>query len=488
MSLGAQIGNRFKLEFLAKVISTFSGALLGIVLARILQPDSYGILFLSLSILGTLNLFSKLGISKSGARYISDFRETDRSQIPGIIVTSFIYIIASSFIISVCVLLTRQVLTDALGEPALFPFLTIGVFYIIFTTCTTFVRRILQGLEDIEPAASVQAIEGGGRLVFAVGFVLLGFGAIGALGGYIISSLIASVIGCYYIYTVHVRTDMGFTQPSNSLRKKIAKYSVPLAATRSADVLDKRVDTILVGFFLTPTAVSFYTIGKQVAEFLQSAASALGFTVTPTYSSLQTKGETEKAANVLEESITYILLLYLPAAAGLILVAEPMVRIVFGSEYTGAAPVVQLLALYAVLHSVASLVTNGLDYLGRARERAIIKIGTSVLNVILNIILIPIIGVVGAAAATVITYSIYTFTNIYVLHLEFDLNVPHIATRFSKVLVITLIMSLPVYGILSSTVGIVALIMAILSGVLVWFTLSMTIGWLDPKHIMSILN
>ena len=488
MSLAARIGDQFKTEFIAKIVSMVSGALLAIVLARMLQPESYGILFLSLSILGTLNLFSKLGISKSGARYISEFKETDVSQVPGIIGVSFLYVTLTSVGVGVSLFAARYLVTSVLNEPGLVPFLTIGIFYIALTTYTTFVRRTLQGLEDIKPAAAVHALESGSRFVFAVGLVLLGFGALGALGGYILSSFVATVAGCVYIYTRHVRPTGGLSWPADGLPRRIAEYSLPLTATRSADVLDKRVDTILVGFFLTPTAVSFYTIGKQVAGFVQSPASALGFTVSPTYSSLQTQGETDKAANVLQESLTHILLLYLPAAAGLILVAEPMVRLVFGSEYIGATPVVQLLALYAVLHAVASLVSNGLDYLGRARERAIIKIVTSVLNVVLNVILIPRIGVVGAAAATVVTFSMYTVANLYIMHIEFSLNGAYIADRLSRILVITLLMTFPVAAILTRSVGVLTLIGAVGSGVLVWFALSTTIGWLEPRRIVALVR
>ncbi len=488
MSVAARLGDRFKTEFIAKGVAMVSGALLAILLARILEPDSYGLLFFSLSILGTLNLFSKLGISKSGGRYISEFKETNPAKVPGIISLTFVYITITSLIVGVALFVARELLSGVLNEPELVPFLTVGILYIVFTTYTTFVRRILQSLEAIKPAAGVHALESGTRFLFAVGLVLLGFNALGALVGYILSSLVASVAGCYYIYTRYVQTSDGWSWPADGLPRRIAEYSLPLTATRSADVLDKRIDTILVGFFLTPAAVSFYVIGKQVAGFVKTPASALGFTVSPTYSSLQAQGETTTATTVVEESITYVLLLYIPAAVGLILVAGPLVRIVFGSEYVGAIPVVQLLAVYAVLNAVVALLSNGLDFLGRAKQRAIVKFITAVLNVVLNIILIPTVGVVGAAAATVITYSMYTVANLYIIHLEFDLDISYMLERVSTILVITLLMALPVYSILSYAVGVVALAVAVVVGLVVWFALSTTIGWLDPKQVVSVMS
>lgn len=129
------------------------------------------------------------------------------------------------------------------------------------------------------------------------------------------------------------------------LRRRIAEYSLPLTATRTADKLDKEVDTILVGYFLNPLSVGYYVVAKQPVDFIQMPINALGFTIAPTFGAQKAGGEITQAARLYETTFINILLLYIPAGAGLILVADPFIELVFGTQYRDAVPVLQTLGV-----------------------------------------------------------------------------------------------------------------------------------------------
>ncbi|TYT60985.1 flippase [Natrialba swarupiae] len=487
MSLASELGDRFKAEFMGRAVSVISGAILIIVLARLLDPDGYGLLFLAISVLGTIQLISKLGIAKSAARYISKYKESDPDQIPHIIKFSFILNIGSILIVCILLLIGHNFLADLIGEPDLAPLLVLGVFFVAFATLATYVRLIFQGFEAIKPAGALQAIDRGLRAVLAIGFVILGYGAVGALVGYIVAHTAAAALGLGFLYFRFYR---GFS-PSGievGLRRRIAEYTVPLTATSTARIIDKRVDTILVGVFIGPIGVAYYTLSRQIIEFIVTPIEALGFTLSPTYESEKVKGNTDIAARIYEEALTHGLMLYIPAAAGLILVSEPLIYIVFGEEYAGAVPVLQILGIYAVLQSVKVLTDNGLDFLGRARERAIAKSVAAVLNLIFNIILIPRIGVIGAAVATVITDAMYTIVNVYIMHTEIKIQIIHLVRQVSVILTITLIMSIVVYSTNGFLDGFISLFVMVGVGVVTWFILVTSTGLLNTKKVYSKLT
>ncbi|WP_418280452.1 flippase [Halorubrum sp. DTA98] len=486
MSLASTLGDRFKAAFAGRVVSVISGAILAVALARLLDPDEYGLLFLSISVFGTIMLFSKLGIAKSTARYIAEYKETNPGQLRHVLRFGFLLNLVAITVVCALVLVTYEWIAQLLREPDLAPFLLIGVFFIAFGTVLTFVRVTLQGFEAIKATAGLRVIDTVSRLILTLGLLVLGYGAIGALVGYILAYLLAMIVGLAYLYRrYYPRSTTEAFEPG--LKRRIAEYAVPLTATNTANVLDKRIDTILVGFFIGPVAVAYYTIGKQVIEFIETPMSALGFTLSPTYEAQQAKGNPETAARIYEEALSHGLLFYIPAAAGLILVAEPVVELVFGTEYFGAIPVVQVLAIYAVLQSVTKLTSNGLDYLGRARERAIVKGVSAVLNVVLNVVLIPLIGVVGAAIATVVTYSMYTLANVYIIHTEFDLRVRFILKHIGSVLVIAGVMSFVVSLLLGYITGFLTLFGVVAVGVVVWAVLSIGAGLIDFERIYSVL-
>lgn len=485
MSLTARLVSRFKAEFGSRIVAMIASGLLMVSLARLLGPDEYGLLFLAISVFTTIGIFAKLGIAKSGARYVAEYKENEPEQLPHILRTSIRLNLVAIGVVTVAVAITHREIAGFLGEPGLRPFLLIGVFYLLFEALSTYTRLILQGLEKIQLAATLHALNRVCRLVFAIGFVLLGFSALGALIGYILSFVITTTVGLAIIYRRVYKPHAGSSAIADDLRRRIGEYSIPLTATSTANVLDKELDTVLVGYFINPVAVSYYVISKQVIQFVETPATALGFTLSPTFGSQKADGNVEQAARIYETALTNSLLLYIPIAAGLVLVAEPALALFFGDEYMGAVPVLQVLGLYAILQSITRITSNGLDFLGRARERAIAKGGTAVLNVGLNLVLIPVIGVVGAALATVITYSLYTFANVYIIHQEFDLRIGYIGWHVSRTVIVTGVMALIVYATVDFIDGFLSLALVVLLGVTVWGVLSTLTGLLDVKQIRT---
>lgn len=484
MTLANQLLSRFKAEFVAKIVSAVAGAGLMVALARLLEPDGFGLLFLAISVFSVATLFTKLGIAKSAGRYVAEYKETDPNQLPHILKVSFALNLLAIAIVGIAFFFGHELIAQVIGEPNLVPFLLLGVLFIAFTTLVTYVRLILQGFEKIRLAAAFHTMDRICRLVLAIGFVLLGFGAIGALVGYIVSSVLVALAGLAFIYgRLYQPTSPDDIEPG--LIRRIGEYSVPLTFTNTANVLDKRIDTVLVGVFLTPAAVSFYVVSKQVVSFIETPVSALGFTLSPTYGSEKASGNLDRAARIYETALVHSLLLYIPAAAGLFLVAGPTVELVFGAEFSGAVPVLQVLCLYAVFQSITKITSNGLDFLGRARERAIVKGVTALLNVGLNVILIPIIGVVGAAIATVITYSLYTFANVYIIHQEFELRFGFILERVVKILSITGMMAAVVFLTMGYATGPLSLALVVLAGATVWCFLSLFMGLLSVSQIRT---
>ncbi|MFP9192180.1 flippase [Natronosalvus vescus] len=481
-----EIVSRFKIEFVAQFVAVGAGGLLLVLLARLLEPAEYGLLFLAIAVFGVLGVVSKLGIAKSGARYVAEYKERDPSQLPHILRTCLLYNLATIGIVVVALAVGHQLIADALGEPALAPLLVLGIGYVVVESLKVYVRLVLQGFESIQFAGTIYALDQASRLVFAVTFVLLGFGALGALAGYILSFTLAAGIGLIVIYVHHYRPHRGEGAVEPGLRRRIAEYTAPLTATSTANVLDKQIDTVLVGFFLTPVAVSYYVLSKQIVHFVETPVKALGFTISPTFGAEKASGNSAHAARIYEQALIHTLLLYIPIAVGLVLVARPTIALIFGSEYLEAVVVLQVLSAYIVLQSITTLTSNSLDYLGRAKSRAIVKGVTAVMNVVLNVILIPRLGVVGAAVATVITYSLYTVANVVIIHQEFPLQLGRVARSIGQIVTITGVMAAVVYIVRDAVHGFVSLFSVVALGVVVWAVLAIATGLLSRQKLTSI--
>jgi len=482
----SNIADRFRAEFVARIVTALSGGLLVVALGRLLGPDGYGLLYLAISVFGIADFFSRLGITKSAAKYIAEYKETDTSQIRHIIRFSFILNGISITITSVLLYFMSEIIAEFFSEPELAPFLLLGVLYVVFGNLVNYVRRILQGFESIKSSAILQIHKSITRVAFGLGLVLFGYGALGALIGYTLSFSLVALGGLFYLYAKYYR-NLPVGRQEKGLRRRIIKYTLPLTVTGSANLLQNRIDTLLVGFFVGPIGVAYYTISEQVVQFIETPMSALGFTISPTYEVLVQKGDRNRAARLYENALTHGLLLYIPATFGLIIIAEPMIDVILNTDYSGASPVLQVMAIWATFQSVSKITSNGLDYLGRAKDRAILTVIVSIVNITLNLILIPTVGVVGAAVATVIATGIYALGCMYFISTELQLRTLWLTRYISVIILISLIMSGPVYILADYITGFVSLFFVVITGGVIWFVLSMITGFITMEKVKLLL-
>jgi O-antigen/teichoic acid export membrane protein len=487
VGLTSKLVSRFQAELLGRLVSTALGSILVIVLARLLEADEYGLLFLAISIFSLIGTLSKLGIGRSAGRYIAQYKETNPGQIPHILNKSFLMNILTIVLVCIITVAVSPIIPQIMDEPGLSPFFTLGLAFITFSTLETFVRRTLQGFEAIEITAGLRVFNHISKILFCAGLVLLGFGSVGAFFGYIVSYLLTTIVGLVILYTRYYSEYNSNLSMENGLSRRIAEYAIPITATDSAQIIDDRIDTILIGFFLNPVAVGYYVVGKQAISFMQAPVAALGFTLSPTLGAEKAKQNLSEAARIYENALIYSLHLYIPAAAGLFVLAEPTITFLFGEDYQGAITILQVFTLYAVLQCVVKNTSNGLDYLGRAKERAIVKTASSVLNLVLNILLIPTIGAIGAAYALVFSHSIYTIFNIYIINMELNLDFSKMLKSLSQTVVITVMMIIPVMILHGDIESLTELILISLIGTTVWVFMSLSVGFLNSDDLKKIV-
>jgi len=490
MSLKDKLTRGIKATLVGRIVHITANGLLLVLLTRyLLDPDTYGLLTLALSILTFYQLFSDLGLGKSAAKYVTEYRETDPGQVIHVLVRALKIRTVTILVTAVVALLSARLVTGLLDEPRLLPLLSVGVLYIVCNSYRGFNSVLFQGFNRVSWTARLQITNSVGRVVFAVVFVVgVGSGVLGAFLGYVAGAALSALLGGVVLYTEFYSRYDRADDPEEGLTRRIVEYSFPLTITRSAGIINGKLDAILIGYFLTPGAVGLYAVGKQITSFALVPAGSLGFAVSPTYGEQKANEQLDHAARLYEQTLEYTLLLYVPAAVGLVLVARPTTRLVFGADYLGSVVVIQIFALYLILQALVQITTDALDYLGKARTRAVAKGSTSLANVVLNVALIPPFGIAGAAAATVITTSVYTAVNLYVIHEELRLRVRSLVRSAGTIAFIAGAMGVVVFLAVPYVAGLGTLVGVVLLGVGVWAVLGVLVGPLDAEHLYGLVR
>lgn len=489
MTLADTLKGGFRAHLLSQVTFTVSNAVLLIVLTRyLLSPAEYGLLNVALSLVGVVAIFGNLGLPKATAKYVTEYVTRDPSQVPRILSRSFGYLFVLLVVASGAFGALAGPIARLVGQPSLAPMLLLGVGYVAFNAIYQYAVSVFQGLNRVRVCSLLRIVLSLGRVAFAVVFILLGFGAIGAFLGYVAGFVLGGLLGVGLLYVRFYRSFDRATDIEAGLSRRLLRYSVPLTATRGANVLDKKVDIVLVGMLVGPVAASYYTLAKQIAGFTSMPAASIGFTISPTLGEQKAGDDLERAARLYETSLEYVLLLYVPATVGVVLVARPLVRLVFGAQYLPAVPVVQVFAGFIFVDAINQTTSDALDFLGRARARAIAKGVTAVGNLALNLVLIPRYGAAGAAVATVVTSTVFVAINLYSIHDELSLRVRRLALRTASICAISLGMAVVVAVLLPVVRGPVTLAGVVLVGGGIWATLASLSGLLDVREMVSLLT
>ncbi|WP_207589617.1 oligosaccharide flippase family protein [Halomontanus rarus] len=463
-----------------------TGALL-VFLTRSLGAESYGLLALAISIFAFFRLFSEMGISRSAAKYVAEFKTDDPAKADAVVVESRKLAVIAAVAVSLILVVSADLLAAVLDEPELSSVIIVGSGIVLFYSLHQYNRILLQGYENVVMSAKLHGLEALFTGLFVIGFVLFEPSVVTAVLGYVFGYAAAAIIG--FVMVARIRNDDATTSTDGSdMRTRILRYNVPLTVTRLSNVVDGQLDILLVGYFLNPLPVAFYTIGKEISRLVSVPAASIGFALSPTYGANKAAGQLETAASIYQESLSKALIFYIPASLGIILVADIAIPIVFGDEYTGAIVVVQILALFVFFEGLAYISSPAINYLGRARSEAIAKFVTSVGNLLLNILLIPIVGVAGAAVATVITHGVYSIATVYIVYVELAFDLAAVERCLIRVTAVTVLMGGGVYMLVQMFTGYVALLLGMSVGVAIWLFACHVFALLDYRELATMLR
>lgn len=474
-------------EFAGRAFHALIAGLLLVFLTRTLGPESYGLFALALSVFAFSRLFSEAGLARSAARYVAEFKEQDPAKADAVLTQSRGMAIVGATVVTLVLVLSAERVAVFLGEPALSTVIVFGSGIVFCYSLHQYNRILLQGYENVIVSAKLHATEAALTGFFVIVFVLYEPSAVAAVLGYGFGYGLATIVGFLAIARVRNPVESNATTRSE-VRRRILRYTAPLTVTRFSDVVDHQVDILLVGFFLNPLAVAFYSIGKELSRLISVPAASIGFALSPTYGANKAAGQLETATAVYQESLTKVLVFYVPACVGIVLVADVAILTVFGSEYAGAVVVVQILALFVLFQGLVYISSPAVNFLGRARSEAIVKFVTSVSNFALNLLLIPLVGVVGAAIATVVTQGVYSFATVYIVYTELSFDIPTVGRYLVRVSMVTGLMAVTVYGFTQMFAGYAALVLGIGVGIVVWLLTCHVFNLLDYRDVAAILT
>ncbi|MCC6850543.1 MAG: flippase [Deltaproteobacteria bacterium] len=381
------IGSRFML-----VVFGFGA---GIITARVLGPHDRGLFTLLITLPQTLVTFAKMGVAQANVYYVR------RANVPVSTVASNSLVL--TFVVSLAVLAACSVaghwIIDPFVDGAPWSYVWLALVLVPFLLIESYFMAILQAVEAFG-AYNLQSIIK--AVLSFVGIATALLLAHGKLWEALVSqvSVLATcnlwlLIQCYRVAPFGLRWNQRVGRGTLSFGAK--SYAQTLAAH-----LHYRIDLYLIALLLTPEQVAFYSIAVNMTNPILQIPDAIGTVIFPKLAGSSDQAAHERTA----VTCRHTLFATLVAAVFYAGVGSQLMVLFYGSRYAPAiAPMFMMLPGIIMISMYQILSRN---FTSRNRQQInIVAAGVALaVNAGANLLLIPRLGIVGAALSTAISYSL----------------------------------------------------------------------------------
>ncbi|MBA7709971.1 lipid II flippase MurJ [subsurface metagenome] len=297
----------------------------------------------------------------------------------------------------------------------------------------------------------------------------LGLIAYLVLSGHGIFSVVLSVLAiraALFLFLLPlIKSKIGIKIPNFSRIKEYLNFGLPSVPGAISAWVVTSSDRYVIGYFLGAASVGVYSAGYNLGNIPFMIAMVLAIVLPPTLSKLYDEGRINEVKTHLSYSLKYFLALVIPFVCGAAMLSEPVLRIFSTREIASEAYfIVPLVALSTLFFGIRVVIAQILILVKKTKITGIVWIIAASVNLLLNILIIPHLGILGAAITTLIAYSLALGIVSYYSFKEFKFSIEW--SFIIKSLIASAIMSLVIWRI--APVGTLGVILTIVAGVIIY--------------------
>jgi O-antigen/teichoic acid export membrane protein len=396
--------------FLTQMSTAAFTAALTLYLVRALGPREFGIFSLAISVGALLYLPSDFGISASAARFIAERRDDPRA-VAALMSDALRLKLMISGALSAVLVAVAGLIADAYGHPELsWPIRWVAL-AVLGQSVVAFYRYAFIAERDISRGFRIvfteAAVEAGASILLVIAIGGASAAAAGRAIGYAVG------IGAAVVVTLRALGPQAFRRVHGvgETRRRLARYAGALFVIDAAFTAAVQSSPLLIGAFLSPTAVGLFQAPARLIVFLQYVGQSVANGVAP---GLARREGHEPEARTFARALRYLLVYQAVLVAPVVVWAEPITRVLLGPGYGRSADVLRALAPYIYFSGLAALAATGVNYLGEARRRVPLALLDLTIGVGLTAALLPPVGLLGAAYASDVASLLYVPLHLWI--------------------------------------------------------------------------
>lgn len=460
---------RFLERFGAYIVSF----VISVVLARILDPSTYGVVALMTVVITFLDVFVTGGFANS---LIYDKKASEKD-----FNTLFIFNIGFSIALYLALFFTAPLIANYYDKPALTWLIRVAG-----------ISLLINGIKNLQYAFVAKRLEfkkffyatiGGTIASGAIGITLafLGFGAwalvIQGVANHFIDSLIL-----WFVIKWKPKIEFSF-----SLFKKHFSFGWKILVYKIIYNVSNSVRQLAIGKKYTDSDLAFYNRGKTYPNMIgQNITSSVNSVMYPVLA--KTQDDKKRFNEILERSFKINVFVMLPICVGFFCVAETFIFLLLGEKWLPCVPYIKIFCVVVFLNSIEAIFSNGPMALGKSTASMILGILECVINIGLLVAAIP-FGVMAIGYSMIASSAINCI--IYFAYLKYlsDFRILKCFFGSSDTIVSAILMGVLVYSISRISFPFyVIFILQIIVGIATYFALNKSFNNQALPYCLSLVK
>lgn len=252
--------------------------------------------------------------------------------------------------------------------------------------------------------------------VLLIGFSIVCILEFYSIANLILAMLLSRILGLIFATSLFIKFVGNISKQMNfGMMKWLLVSAIPFALNPIASFIYLRGDIILLSHFRDELELGLYQAAANLVSPWITLAVSLNIALLPTMTKLYARGQIDESNRIITESLKYLLLLSVPLALGLFLNADRVVVSIFGMEFSNAVFALQIISPIIPLRFANNALATALTASNQQTLRTKLIGVAAVLNITLNVMVLPILGMVGACLTTVAT-EIFIFLSLHIVH------------------------------------------------------------------------
>jgi O-antigen/teichoic acid export membrane protein len=383
---------------IVQILTNLSSFLLLPIITKSLGTYDYGIwaqINISVSLISPLAL---MGLSMGLIRFLSS--ETEKEIIKEAVYSILFFVTISGLLASFSLYIFAEPLaTFGFKDHEAAYFIKAGSLLILVNVIEPVSLYYFRVFRQIKEFAFFTLIEALGKLFFILILLKMGYGLLGVIEA---TLLVQSVI--ILIAFMTIVSQIGFIIPRFTYIREYLQYSLPLTPNTLVRWVSESSDRYLVTYFMGLTSVGIYSAACSFGNLIQLLVSPLQLILFPELSKLYDEGKINDVETYMSHSLRYFLLVAFPAVFGLSALSKPLLIIFTTEDFVSGWIVIPIIAFSGLLAGICQIFTNTLLIVKKTKVPTYISFAAAVLNVLINLLLIPSVGIIGAALSTLLSY------------------------------------------------------------------------------------